>query len=276
MLASGGQDGTVRLWEVASGKMRRKLEQGGDVVAVAFSPDDRTLASASLASNTVRLWEVANGKSRGQLEGHQSSIFRLAFSRDGKRLVSGSQDHTALVWDMTRAAAQAREREALDPADVEECWKTLAKSDGEEAYAAVVRLAQAAPEKTLPVLARHLAARPAEARRFARLIADLDHDEFDVREKATEVLEKVGMPALSELRRAMKSSPSVEVRRRAEMVLAKLDADDWVPPEELRLLRTVEVLERVGTAEARKLLEDLARGSSVVEEARAALARLRG
>ena len=70
-----------------------------------------------------------------------------------------------------------------------------------------------------------------------------------------------------------------KAHRRVEMLLARLDIDDWLPPDELRLLRVVEVLEHVGTPEARQLLEDLADQkppTEVTEQARASLGRLKG
>jgi tricorn protease-like protein len=276
-LASGSYDQTIRLWEMATGKQRRQLESQGDVFAVAFSPDGKTLASASAAGSMVRLWEVATGKPRGQLEGHKNLIFRLDFSRDGKRLVSGGDDHTALVWDTTRVAREPKERLALKESEVEWFWNALARNDGEAAYTAVVRMS-VAPEPTLAFLSKRLKPeKPREGPNVAKLIADLDDDEFEVREKATKELERAGPAALPELRKVLKGSPSAEVRRRVETLVEKFGGTER-DPDGLRLLRVVEVLEAIGTPEARKLLEELAKAPSaeVSEEAQASLARLKG
>jgi WD40 repeat protein len=53
----------------------------------------------------VYLWEVPTGKVRGTFAGHRSGIWSVSFARDGKRLVTGSSDGTALVWEVARAAA---------------------------------------------------------------------------------------------------------------------------------------------------------------------------
>ena len=92
-LASGSDDDTVRLWDVATGQPRGAPLQGhtGAVWSVAFSPDGTTLASGS-GDNTVRLWDVATGQPRGApLQGHTDVVTSVAFSPDGKTLASGSR-----------------------------------------------------------------------------------------------------------------------------------------------------------------------------------------
>ena len=69
------------------------------VLAAAFSPDGRLLASAG-ADHTVRLWDVETGKELRCLVGHQGAVLCLAFAPDGRRLLSGSADTTALLWDV--------------------------------------------------------------------------------------------------------------------------------------------------------------------------------
>jgi WD40 repeat protein len=91
----------VRLWDAATGEERHKLEGHDDyVIAVAFSPDGKTVASGS-NDKTVRLWDVATGEEKQKLEGHDDSVSAVAFSPDGKTVASGSWDNTVRVWDAT-------------------------------------------------------------------------------------------------------------------------------------------------------------------------------
>lgn len=99
-LASGSDDMTIRLWEVASGNSLHVLQGHADaVLSAAFSPDGKTLASGS-DDKTIRLWEVASGQSLREFKGHNSAVYSVAFSPDGKTLVSGSEDNTIRLWDV--------------------------------------------------------------------------------------------------------------------------------------------------------------------------------
>ncbi|KJZ69045.1 hypothetical protein HIM_11571 [Hirsutella minnesotensis 3608] len=95
---------TVRLWDPATGAHGHPLEGHGDwVTTVAFSPDGKTLASAS-GDSTVRLWDPATGAHRHPLEGHGGWVTAVAFSPDGKTLASASDDSTVRLWDPATGA----------------------------------------------------------------------------------------------------------------------------------------------------------------------------
>ena len=71
---------------------------------LAYSPDSRQMATSSDAVNAIiKLGDAENGNPLAALEGHTSLVTALAFSSDGKRLVSGSQDKTVRIWDVRSA-----------------------------------------------------------------------------------------------------------------------------------------------------------------------------
>ena len=97
LLASGGRDWTVRLWDPATGEHLRTLTgHAGTVRGVAFSPDGRLLASGC-GDRTVRLWDLATGEHLRTLSGH--GVLGVAFSPDGRLLASGGRDWTVRLWD---------------------------------------------------------------------------------------------------------------------------------------------------------------------------------
>ncbi|MDZ8089159.1 MAG: caspase family protein, partial [Nostoc sp. DedQUE12b] len=78
---------------------QNRLEgHSNDVFSVAFSPDGKTIASAS-ADNTVKLWNAATGKEIITLNGHSDTVFSVAFSPDGKTIASASTDNTVKLWN---------------------------------------------------------------------------------------------------------------------------------------------------------------------------------
>jgi len=102
-LASGSMDGTIRLWDVASGQELKTLKgHSSDVNSVAFTPDGKTLASAS-DDNTIKLWDVVLGQELKTLKVDLNPVVSMAFSPDGKTLVSvcGVFNRIIKLWDVS-------------------------------------------------------------------------------------------------------------------------------------------------------------------------------
>jgi hypothetical protein len=116
---------------------------------------------------------------------------------------------------------------------------------------------------------------PGDSKLIDRLIGHLDSDDFAVRERATRELEKLDTTIEETLRQAIERSASTEVRTRAKAILVKLDLSP--SPALLRQLRAIELVERIGTPSARRLLATVAGGApgaKLTYEAKAALQRL--
>jgi WD40 repeat protein len=100
------QKKTIRLWDSATGRVIRVIEGPKDGASLTFSRDGKLLAVANPQGDEVRLLDVATGKEVNRLEGHLERVFAIALSPDGRRLVTGSGDGTALVWDLARGGKE--------------------------------------------------------------------------------------------------------------------------------------------------------------------------
>jgi WD40 repeat protein/uncharacterized protein YjbI with pentapeptide repeats len=102
-LASGSDDGTIRVWDLATGRTLRRLAGHSDFVTslAALSLDGRAALASGAGDGTIRVWDLATGKSVRRLEGHSGPVSSLAgLSLDGRAaLAAGSGDGTIHVWD---------------------------------------------------------------------------------------------------------------------------------------------------------------------------------
>ena len=101
-LASASQDGTIRIWDAASGKLVTILRgHKRSVHTMAVSPDGRILVSAG-NEEALFLWNMRTGKKIGTLTGHDYDVYTMQFSADGKWLASAGKDQEVIIWDVDR------------------------------------------------------------------------------------------------------------------------------------------------------------------------------
>jgi WD40 repeat protein len=96
---SGGFDGTLRIWDAATGRQLLSFPAPWGVLALSWSPDGKRLASANWWDKTVGVWDPAAGKEMLTLRGHPERVFSAAFSPDGCRLASADDGGCVIVWD---------------------------------------------------------------------------------------------------------------------------------------------------------------------------------
>jgi WD40 repeat protein len=279
LLAVADAQGTVHLLNARTGNPVEQLSTGQTISrGPLFSPDGRSVAVTITrrdgSGETLTLWETGSGKKRWSVE-LPALTTALAFAPSGRVLATGHTDSSALLWDVS---GRLTERGPVDATKIEGLWKELA-GDADKAFAAQRRLAAAGERGVarLRLRLRPATGKPLDEATLARLVKQLDDDEFEVRQKAFDALVAQGRAAEGQLRKALENKPSVEVKKRANDLLARLERHT-ASAEENQAGRAVEVLEWLDSPAARKLLDELARGRAdavMTRQAKAALARLR-
>jgi len=295
------EEGGVTLWEVATGRPRRYFgkkpkelvradpfeedngigaflpllgrlpiisHQSEASAALLFSPRS-TLLCLGGPDNEIKLWNVATGKQEAQVHGDEGETTCLDFSPDGKRLVSGSMNTTALIWDVTALLPTSpTASRQLSNSEIDACWTDLAGDDAAKAFEAICLLS-ACPKAAVEFLSMHIRPiPPLDSPQVERWIKDLDDRQFQVRNQANHELEILGERAVPALQKALKDKPSAEVRSRVDELLRKAALE--LTGERLRVLRAIELLERAGSAECKELLRSLAKGDAGAMQTREA------
>jgi WD40 repeat protein len=276
-------DIAVGVWEIATEKEVANVTTGR-VEQLALAADNRSLVTTD--REFLKVWDLATSKERrrwplpvsGSDSWGKTFVVSLLLSPDGRRAFTVLADGTALVWDLASPPADTKLLvKQTSEKEIAACWSDLTDKDPARAYAAVWRLAEAPEAMVVGWLRAHL--KPADEADFKKvrlLIADLNHDEFKVRESAYRQLAQLGNAGVPALREALAKNPAPEVQGRLETLLSR-PPSLVTSPEILRRLRAIQVLERLDSRESRRLLAELAKGMSHADEtleAQRALERL--
>jgi hypothetical protein len=217
-----------------------------------LSPDEYNFANAYWKE--VALVETGTGETRFRCE-VDTPWYKCAFSPSGDLLAVGS-GNTVKIWKVRSPEADGIDAARLSLNELDSLWKDLSGNDAQKAFRAVCILS-AAPKVAIPLIkdclkiAMILQSGSVD-KRLPALLATLDDDNFDAREKASAELRIFGRLAEPALKQAAESK-SAEVRRRAKILLTRFE--DPRCSEYRQSLRSAEVLSHIDSQEARELLK---------------------
>ena len=263
----------LQLWDVLTGEEVRAIAPKDvgrswyEWSTFAFSPDSKIVALVTRV-NAIVLFETATARQIRRFTGHAKTITSLAFSPDGRTLLSGSEDTTVLLWDITRPPL-LKKAAADDPKAWEKSWQDLADADPAIAHQAMRRLL-AAPDRAIALCREKLGPMPErDPQDLPKLIAALEGAASE--QKSVDALKQFGIQAAPALYEALRRKPAPKVRQHLELILEAI-GEYPVGPEDLRRGRAIQMLEQIASPEAEQILSELARRSDPT--ARAALGRL--
>jgi WD40 repeat protein len=269
--------GRVLLLDAITGRPLQVLERRfgeGDVRCLTFSPDSRQVAAGTNGpEGIVRIADIATGAEQATFKAHAGDVNAVAFSSDGRTLASAGADSVIWLWKVPVPSPGPKLATAA------EAWETLDSLDADVAYRTMGALL-ANRGRAVAVIGDGFNGIAEEQKKIRRWIAELDHDEFRVRELARRSILKTGLRGASALTDPSRKKLGVEGETRVRLILEALESQGLRIPESglfgepLRTIRGIRVLELIGDPSSRGLLEEVAKGpaeSRLTKEAIAAL-----
>jgi hypothetical protein len=271
------------VWELATGGLLARFPETRLVRQAAFAPDGRTIAL--LDGRGVRLHDLSTGQ---QLIFYPAvdvtcEIMRpgwvqtLVFAPDSRTLATGHRDGAVVLWKVPQLDEGVAR--PITSAEHDRLWADLGSASPIKSRSAVRRLADDPATAAALLTSRFQPSATTVDAAIVASIKSLDSGIFTTREDATRKLRDYGTRAEPALRHHLAGNPSLEMRRRIEALLSTIAPPSLLLPangERLQGIRAIEVLERAGSPECRKLLQAWARQTADVHlatEARAALDR---
>lgn len=274
----------------------------GNLSTVTFDGSNYTWSSGKRPGTIMKLdptkkpktvdYQVTEGVDKGktdlaifEIEGDTlKDCFAPAGAERPKEFVSmPGSGHTLIIYKRVKSAPPEPAFQEPSPQELNSIWNDFAVLDDggvKKSYREVRRLIQF-PRSAVPFLGERL--RPVagvNAERVDRALLDLDDNDFNTREKASQAIEKIGPLVLPILDKKLREPAlSLEVRKRLTLLTAKLEQQEGtgLSADELRGVRAIEVLQGIGTPEAIAVLEKLAggaEGARLTIDAKTALAFL--
>lgn len=282
------QSTTIQMWDIPTAKISRTILNASVYgSSPRFSPNGRLfaismfktkLASAGVGRNTmvsnytISIFEWASGQIRSEIPVDTTPPHWLCFSPDSTRLAIGAGDTSVLIYDVADSKWATEKRTAPDA-----LWDALAGDSAKRAWDAIRELS-ARPDMAMPLLTEKIkpivATEKPTKEQVAKWIEQLDAPAFADRESASQSLTSHGKYFETDLRAAIETTTSLEVKERLEKIVEKMMKP--VLPN-VTEARAIELLERIGTADARALLTKIAAGDAthaLTKDAAASLKRL--
>jgi hypothetical protein len=270
-------DNMITLWDMTTGEhawtfTHEKLHVG----QAAFSPDGRYVAVGFLNDPDVRLYRIADNKQVADFRGHTKGVACIAFSPDGTMIASGSLDKTAIVWNVKEGLLAAADQPKADK-DYAKCWDILRDGKPLEANEAVASLATGKDSSVKWLEGKLSPVRKPDADKVKKWLAQLNDDEPLKRDDASRELAALGPLVEEDVKKVLADKPDAEVKRRLEEIMRNMRSL-WVSDRDtVRAIRSVYVLERIGSERAMVLLKKLAEGepaARLTREAKISLERI--
>jgi WD40 repeat protein len=259
-------EGRMIVWDLATRQKREfPLAMPRPNFAASFAPTGRLLALATAGGRgeapVLSIRELASNAERFQLPPAFGFARPIAFSQDGRFLASAHPDTTVLIWNLDAMPQPLTSPGPLSAKELAQLWEDLSAADAERGHRAI-RLFSANPAQALPFLRERLKpVPPVVPEQVAKLIADLDSDQFRIRKHAMDELAPWDEAILDDMQKALQRKLPVESRRRLEQFLKEL-TEPILSSERLRTRRAIETLEQIATPEARTLLRVIAAGET--------------
>jgi WD40 repeat protein len=283
-LAAGGWDAVIRIYNLnaknpTDGKQQRLCEgHASAVYAIAFSPDGHSLISGSF-DKTARLWEAFSGKQIAAFKGHRGEVRGVAFGNDGRSVFSAGADTVVYHWDVPGLLNNGKLPERpLTFQELENAWTALLAEETARGHETMWRCIASA-KQAIPQLSKKLEPFLIAPEKVKKLFRDLDSGHYPTRMAAMNKLPEYGRWMEGRYEAAMAYPPSLEYKRRAELLKEKLNVGNSpsLAQERLRVRRIMLMCEQVGGPDAIEALRKLADNGpeeELREEAQAALQRL--